>query len=87
MYNPYSTKATRLGGDKRSPGLITAHFAGSKGDHGELLTFGYQRDGLNRKSQPVDAASARMIAERNPGGATIEWQDDKCELAHVYGRA
>lgn len=65
-------------------GLVTA---ANQAPKGALKLTGLPVPGaLGYRPGPVEAWAARKVAERQPGGAIIVWQDDKHEYAHVYSR-
>ena len=65
-------------------GLVTAAKQAPKG---ALQITGLPVPGApGYRPGPVLAWAARRIAEAQPGGAVIVWQDDKHEYAHVYSR-
>jgi hypothetical protein len=71
-------------------GLVTAQRDIPKspaGLHYTRLT-GLGVTGWPCKRGPVDAATARYIAENTPGGAYIVWEggDKSFDFAHVYSR-
>lgn len=65
-------------------GLVTAE----KSLRGLQRLTGLGVTGWPCKRGPVDAATARYIAENTPGGAIIVWEGDEKshEFAHVYSR-
>ena len=65
-------------------GLVTAE----KAPRGLQRLTGLGVTGWPCKHGPVDAKTARYIAENTPGGAIIVWEGDEKahEYAHVYSR-
>jgi len=75
---------------KSYPGLVTAQRTIPKTESGLNLTrlTGLGVTGWPCERGPVDAKTARYIAECTPGGAIIVWEGDSksCDFAHVYSR-
>lgn len=85
MKAPIAVKQSR-----HQSGLVTAQRDIPKNDSGINLTrlTGLGVTGWPCKRGPVDAKTARYIAENTPGGAIIVWEGDSKshEFAHVYSR-
>ena len=63
-------------------GLVTAQHAPPKGKH---LVAPHPWSKSHSSYLPADVA--RKVAEAQPGGAIIVWQEGGCEFARVYSRA
>ncbi len=65
-------------------GLVTVERQAPKGS---LKLTGMPVPGCpGYRPSPISAEAARKVAERQPGGAIIVWQDPRHEYAHVYSR-